>query len=84
MMAGGGVGRLETLAGDNQVRVRVSVASDPAATPQLLARLALDPSRSVRRVIAGRADAPADALRALVNDPDRQTRQALTRNPTCP
>jgi hypothetical protein len=84
MIGNGGTEPLEALAGHEQVRVRVSVASDPTATPLLLARLASDPSRSVRRVVAGRADTPADALRALVNDGDRHTRQALTNNLTCP
>ncbi|MGC5019085.1 hypothetical protein [Micromonospora sp. DT47] len=76
--------QLAVLAGHKQVRVRVSVASDPAAAPELLAKLASDPSRSVRRVVASRPDTTAEALRGFVSDPDRQTREALAANPGCP
>ncbi|GAA0565203.1 hypothetical protein GCM10010172_55890 [Paractinoplanes ferrugineus] len=66
------------------MRARVAAAADPAATPSALADLAADPSRSVRRVVAGRPDTPPEALRTLVHDSDRQTRECLARNPGCP
>nr|WP_161556613.1 hypothetical protein [Micromonospora acroterricola] len=43
--------------------------------------LASDPSAAVRKAVATRPDAPAQALRPLTRDPDRQVREAVARNP---
>ncbi|TDB81810.1 hypothetical protein [Micromonospora sp. KC721] len=44
--------------------------------------LASDPSAVVRKAVATRTDAPAQALRPLTRDHDRQVREAVARNPS--
>ena len=68
------------------VSSRVVVVSGPPS-PGLeacLTRMAEDASRTVRRIVAARADAPPGALRALTTDPDRATREAVASNPGMP
>ncbi|MEV4466172.1 hypothetical protein AB0J51_21425 [Micromonospora echinofusca] len=44
--------------------------------------LASDPSAVVRKAVATRTDAPAQALRPLTRDRDRDVREAVARNPS--
>ncbi|SCF28258.1 Leucine rich repeat variant [Micromonospora purpureochromogenes] len=44
--------------------------------------LASDPSAMVRKAVAARTDAPAQALRPLTRDHDRHVREAVARNPS--
>ncbi|KAB1945575.1 DUF2336 domain-containing protein [Micromonospora sp. ALFpr18c] len=44
--------------------------------------LASDPSAVVRKAVASRTDAPAQALRPLARDHDRHVREAVARNPS--
>ncbi|MEH1166876.1 hypothetical protein V6V47_15970 [Micromonospora sp. CPCC 205539] len=44
--------------------------------------LASDPSPVVRKAVAARSDAPAQALRPLTRDHDRDVREAVARNPS--
>ena len=61
---------------------RLVLAQDPAASQLALIELASDSSEVVRRAVASRVDAPAQALRTLTRDPDRQVREAVARNPS--
>ncbi|MEV4771186.1 hypothetical protein [Micromonospora humida] len=65
--------------GDGDARLRL--AQDPGTTHLTLIDLAADPSPVVRRAVAARADAPAQALRPLTRDRDREVREAVARNP---
>lgn len=64
------------------VDARLARAQDPAATHLTLIDLAADPSPVVRKAVAARTDAPAQALRPLARDHDRQVREAVARNPS--
>jgi len=75
---------LEVLARHKQVGRRAAAASHPDADWQLLAGLAGDRSRSVRRVVAARTDAAPDTLRLLAADPDRAVREAVAANTGAP
>jgi hypothetical protein len=59
----------------------LALAQDPATSPAILFQLATDPSAVVRKAVALRPDAPAEALRPLARDRDRQVREAVARNP---
>jgi hypothetical protein len=73
----------EHLAASRRVADRAAAAGRPDTTPDLLDRLAGDPSAVVRRAVAQRAGSHA-VLRRLATDPDRRTRQAVVENPRCP
>jgi len=61
---------------------RLAAAQDPATSQMTLIDLASDPSPVVRKAVASRSDAPAQALRPLARDHDRQVREAVARNPS--
>ncbi|MER7166340.1 hypothetical protein ABT336_09775 [Micromonospora sp. NPDC000207] len=61
---------------------QLAVAQDPTTSQMDLIELASDPSAAVRRTVAGRPDAPAQALRTLTRDFDRDVREAVARNPS--
>ncbi|MFI5837838.1 hypothetical protein ACIA5A_29590 [Micromonospora sp. NPDC051300] len=64
------------------VDARLALARDPATTHVTLIDLAADPSAVVRKAVATRTDAPAQALRPLTRDHDRHVREAVARNPS--
>ncbi|WP_030486865.1 hypothetical protein [Micromonospora chokoriensis] len=61
---------------------RLDLAQDPTTPQMTLIDLASDPSPVVRKAVATRSDAPAQALRPLTRDHDRQVREAVARNPS--
>ena len=67
---------------DGGVEARLALAQDPGTAHLTLIDLAADPSPAVRRAVATRADAPAQALRPLTRDHDREVREAVARNPS--
>src|SRR4051812_14252748 len=64
------------------VDARLAVAQDPTTPQMTLIDLASDPSALVRKAVAARTDAPAQALRPLTRDHDRHVREAVARNPS--
>ena len=66
----------------NERAVREAVASNPAATPKILAHLARDPKRSVRRAVAAHPDTDPAVLAVLAGDEDRYVRLALAQRPS--
>ncbi|MBW4700607.1 MULTISPECIES: DUF2336 domain-containing protein [unclassified Micromonospora] len=76
-----GSGAAAQEATDGGVEARLALAQDPGTAHLTLIDLAADPSPVVRRAVATRADAPAQALRPLTRDPDREVREAVARNP---
>ncbi|GAB3079153.1 hypothetical protein [Micromonospora schwarzwaldensis] len=62
------------------VDARLALAQDPSTSHLTLIDLASDPSPMVRKAVATRTDAPAQALRPLTRDHDRQVREAVARN----
>ncbi|MGC4891529.1 hypothetical protein [Micromonospora sp. DT227] len=64
------------------VDARLALAQDPATSQMTLIDLASDPSAAVRKAVATRTDAPAQALRPLARDHDRHVREAVARNPS--
>ncbi|MFV2103591.1 hypothetical protein [Micromonospora sp. LOL_024] len=67
------------VAGDG-VDARLALAQDPTTSHLPLIDLASDPSAVVRKAVATRIDAPAQALRPLTRDRDRDVREAVARN----
>ncbi|WP_329109112.1 hypothetical protein OG792_10475 [Micromonospora sp. NBC_01699] len=64
------------------VDARLALAQHPATTQTTLYELASDASPVVRKAVATRTDAPAQALRPLTRDHDRDVREAVARNPS--
>lgn len=84
MAKGGDAGNLEALVGHKLVHARVAAAAHPDATAELLATLAGDVSRNVRRMVARRPHTPPGTLQALAADPDHATREAVATNARTP
>ncbi|MBX7266571.1 hypothetical protein KIF24_11335 [Micromonospora sp. Llam7] len=66
----------------DDVDARLALAQDPTTGQMTLIDLASDPSAVVRKAVATRTDAPAQALRPLTRDRDRHVREAVARNPS--
>ncbi|MGW4463464.1 hypothetical protein [Micromonospora sp. NPDC004704] len=64
------------------VDARLALAQDPTTSQTTLYELASDASPVVRKAVATRTDAPAQALRPLTRDHDRDVREAVARNPS--
>ncbi|RLP93955.1 hypothetical protein EAD98_17340 [Micromonospora sp. CV4] len=75
-----GSGTTNHPAGEVGADARLALAQDPTTSQMTLIDLASDPSTVVRKAVASRTDAPAQALRTLTRDPDRQVREAVARN----
>jgi hypothetical protein len=67
-----------------KVSERVDQAGVVALSEDQWERFVVDASPRVRRVVAGRTDAPEWVLERLAGDRDRQVRQAVVDNPACP
>ncbi|MEV0826544.1 hypothetical protein [Nonomuraea rubra] len=63
-----------------KVTDRLGVATDPGTSPALLEAMAADPSRTIRRALAARDDAP-HLLAALQTDPASKVRAHAAQNP---
>jgi Leucine rich repeat variant len=68
---------LETLAGDDDARVRVMVAHKRKAPAWLLERLAGDGNEMVRMAVARHRNTPPDVLRSLRADPWEAIRNTI-------
>lgn len=75
-------GATDERAVEGDVDARLALAQDPATSQMTLFDLASDPSAVVRKAVASRVDAPAQALRPLTRDHDRGVREAVARNPS--
>jgi hypothetical protein len=66
----------------DDIDARLVIARSRTTDGSTLYELASDPSALVRAAVAGRPDAPAEALRPLARDFDRTVREAVARNPS--
>ncbi|GIJ76509.1 hypothetical protein [Micromonospora phaseoli] len=78
----GGSGAAADGATGGGVDARLALAQDPTTSQMTLIDLASDSSAVVRKTVATRTDAPAQALRPLTRDADRDVREAVARNPS--
>jgi len=77
---------LEKLASDQDIVVRLRVASNSGAPPALLEKLSLsdDYDADTREAVADNTSCPVPVLERLAKDPDYEVRRAVARNHTTP
>lgn len=75
---------MELLARDEQVEVRIKVATNPNTSISVLQLLAGDENSSVRSAAASNSNLPETILTQLANDQKVEVRRAVAQNPHTP
>jgi hypothetical protein len=79
-----GINRLKANRSHSFFCVRIGIAANPNATPELLSELAKDEERFVREAVAENRNTTPELLSRLVRDESQIVRAAVAKNPNSP